>query len=340
MMKKVLIIAAGDNFNFIRDIGDALKKDFDVKLFDTEKVMNARYTEKVSWWERVMTEIKRVDLVWLEWADGLPLEIITKQNPRNFPDRKIILRIHRYELFNPHLLNRIKIINQERLNALVFVSEYVWGIFAEKFPIMSDDLANIGKDKTHIIPNLIDIDKFPFHERDRGYNLLFLGRVSYVKNLPLMLTMFHELLKLDPNYMLHIVGEITDPEVHYYQDNFINKLGIEDNVKLYGHIPNDQLPDFMKEMSFICCSSIFESQGVGILEGMATGLKPVIFNFPGAENFFPDKWLYMDRSKFIMRIMEPGYKSELYRQFVLDRYSIQKNLRLYKNLINEVLKGD
>ena len=40
-----------------------------------------------------------------------------------------------------------------------------------------------------------------------------LGRMSYVKNLPLALTMFHELMKLDSRYKLHIVGGGSQNEI-------------------------------------------------------------------------------------------------------------------------------
>ena len=93
----------------------------------------------------------------------------------------------------------------------------------------------------------------------------------------------------------------------------------------------------MESMSYILSTSIFESQGLGILEAMCCGLKPVVFNFPGAENIFPSVCLWTDLEQFKMKFM-PYHQSFDYHKWVVDKYSIEKNIHLYKNLINETLK--
>ena len=321
MKPKLLVIAAANNFNFINDIIMGLKGDFDITILDTDGSTIMR---------DIHNAIRETDCIWFEWFDGVVVSTLMDAFTRKkyLWKKKIILRIHRYELFQDHLINQFNFIEPEMINQLVFVSEYVKQIGASLFPWM---------EKGAVIPNLIDMTKFPFHDRDKGYNLLMLGRISYVKNLPFMLDMFNELLKLDSRYRLHIVGDIHEKELVYYLQNYISKLNLEGKIISYGHIPNDELPELMKEMNYILCSSIFESQGVGILEAMACGLKPVIFNFPGAETFFPENILYMDRKDFVMRIMEPHYDSEEYHNFVGKYYSIQRRIGLYRDLINEVL---
>jgi len=303
---KLLIVAAANNTHFLDDIVKALPVELEKRNFQD------------------------ADVIWLEWADGDCLKLLLDSFYREkyLRKKKTILRIHRYELFNPSILNLIGKIDPMVIDHLVFVSHYVRQIGISHFPWM---------EKGVVIPNLIDVDKFPFnkdHLPMPGYDLLFLGRISYVKNLPLMLNMFNELLKIDSNYRLNLVGNIHEPELIYYLDNYIDKAKLTGKINIHGHIENELLPDFIKGMSYIVSSSIFESTGIGILEGMATGLRPVIFNFPGAEYLFPEQWLYIDRQKFVDIILRGGMQPKMCREFVLQNYSVQRKIGLYEELIN------
>ena len=315
--KKLLIIAAANNFHFIHAIAEAMRDEFDVLGYQMSRTLT--------------NTISIYDIVWLEWMDGIAISalLIPKSN-----NTKYIVRLHRYELFTPRTLKLIQDITDsgdyKKIDKLVFVSNFIREIGIKKFPWM--------KEISVVIPNLFDHTKFPMAEnKKKGYNLLFLGRVSYVKNLPLCLTMFHELLKLDSNYKLHVVGEIADPELKYYAENFISKTKIQDNIVWHGRTQSDELPSLMVDMSYIICSSIFESQGMGIIEGMSCGLKPLIFDFPGAEYIYPAKWRWIDRTDFIYDVLHSCNPQE-YRNYVIDRFSIEKNIDRYKNLINEVLE--
>ena len=309
--KRLLIIAAANNFHFIRDIADAMQDEFEIERFNSN------------------SPPQFCDIIWFEWFDGWGLQLL-KIKPSQ---TKCIIRLHRYELFTSRTLKLIQDVTDsgayKNINKLVFVSETIKQIGISKFPWM--------KDISVVIPNLFDHTKFPLAKRNKGYNLLFLGRISYVKNLPLCLTMFHELLKLDSNYILNIVGEIADVELKYYVENFIEKTKIQDNITWMSRIPHDKVPNLMADMHYILCSSIFESQGIGIVEGVATGLKPVIFDFPGAEQFYPEKWRWTDRTDFVGNILSPDYNPQEYHDYAIKNYSIKKNIWRYKNLIEETV---
>ena len=318
MKFKVRIVACSDNFHFIQDLIPALSDEFDIKKVNS--------TDR----KTIINELYEADLIWLEWADGISIDIIkTLFLSPHFSEKKTILRLHRYELFTPRTIMQIKLLpigSIGRIDKLVFVSKTVQQIGVDKFPWMKNSV---------VIPNLMDHTKFPFTDRERGYNIMMLGRMSYVKNLPLALTMFNGLYKIDPRYKLHIVGEISDPELVYYLDNFIRKTRCGD-IRYHGRIDNDKLPEFMKDMRYILCSSVFESFGMGILEAMCCGLKPVVFDFPGAENIFPTEWCWLDFEQF-ERIINSGYEPMDYHNFVYENYSIEKNIHLYKEIINNVL---
>ena len=209
MKPKVRIVACADNFHFIKDLIPALSDEFDIKALPFAEIPGAGWKNFVS-----------SDVIWLEWADGASLNAldIIRQS-YSLVNTKTILRLHRYELFTQRTVDNIWALSNEsvsRIDRLVFVSKVVQQIGISKFPWMKESV---------VIPNLIDHTKFPFQGKTRGFNIMMLGRMSYVKNLPLALSMFNELTKLDQRYQLHIVGEISDPELVYYLENFINKTG-------------------------------------------------------------------------------------------------------------------
>lgn len=322
MKPKLLVIAAANNYHFINPILDGLKDEFDLGL--TRDPINF-YSINDLW-----RAIEKTDIIWLEWLDGISLHILNvlKLQGATLPKKKYIVRCHRYELFGERRLLQIQAVEPSTISKLVFVSEHVRQIGIQHFPWMADSV---------VIPNLIDIDKFPFVDREEGKNLLFLGRISYVKNLPQMLTYFQDLVGMDSDYHLHVVGQISDPELFYYKENFIAKAGLENHVTFHGRQEGEDLKRIMADMTHIACESVFESQGVGILESMATGLKPVIFSFLGAENLFPEKYLHIDRKGFLKAMLEEDYNPAEYREFVEDNYSIQNKIGLYRDLINSTL---
>ena len=65
---------------------------------------------------------------------------------------------------------------------------------------------------------------------------------------------------------------------------------------------------------------------MGVLEAMAAGIKPVIFNFPGAAELFGSDYLFTTPEAFCRRICEPHYDSATYRSFVERRYPLSAQL--------------
>jgi hypothetical protein len=65
---------------------------------------------------------------------------------------------------------------------------------------------------------------------------------------------------------------------------------------------------------------------MGLLEAMACGLKPVIHNFPGAEEIFPSEFLFNISEEFCEQILSDTYEPKGYRRFVEEIYPLQKKL--------------
>jgi hypothetical protein len=65
---------------------------------------------------------------------------------------------------------------------------------------------------------------------------------------------------------------------------------------------------------------------MGVLEGMACGLKPVIHNFPGADQIFPSEFLFNISEEFCRQICSDWYEPRAYRRVIEERYSLERQL--------------
>ncbi len=312
--KRLLIIPAAGNMNFLGDIAEALKEKFEIYIHNSGIEQNVYFSQ--------------YDYVWLEWADGYPLFLATKFTKEQLGAARIIFRIHKYELMIERTLSEIKKINPDMIDKLIFVSDYMKQIGLFQFPWME-----MGE----VMPNLIDHTKFPYVERkSKGYNLLYLGRIGHIKNLPYLMQLFYELLLCDGRYKLHVVGEMYDKEIYYFKENFIKKipyLDIGKNIIFHGQIKHSEVPAMMAEMDYIVSTSTFESQGVGAIEGMCTGMKPVIYNYGSADESFQPEHLFMTRADFLNRILYGKCDSIKYHEYAVRNFSIKENLWRYVKII-------
>jgi 2-polyprenyl-3-methyl-5-hydroxy-6-metoxy-1,4-benzoquinol methylase len=170
---------------------------------------------------------------------------------------------------------------------------------------------------------------------------------SIVENLNLkivkraiILQHFKELHRLNNNYKLFFAGDFSgDHEqgtLEWYMRYIVEKLGLQDNVFFDGFIDNHKLPDWLEDKHYIVTGSIAEGHPVGIMEAMSCGLKPVIHAYPGVENHYPNKYIYRDVQEFIKIITDDEYDSFEYSQFISENYSLEKQLNLIKDILNQM----
>ena len=69
---------------------------------------------------------------------------------------------------------------------------------------------------------------------------------------------------------------------------------------------------------------------------MACGLKPVIHNFPGAEQIFSSEYLFNISEEFCQQIISESYEPKRYRNFVEEKYPLKKQLSNINNLFNQI----
>ena len=141
--------------------------------------------------------------------------------------------------------------------------------------IIIEELKEKGvRSKLIYLSNGIDIDKFAFKKEymKNSYKILHVGRLGFEKNAGVIIKAMPSVLSIFPDAKLTIVG--SGPAL-LSLIVLTKKLKLNDNVVFSGYIPNDELPDVIRDHDIFVTASTMETQGLVILESMSCGL-PVV----------------------------------------------------------------
>lgn len=267
--------------------------------------------------------IKSASTVWLEW--GAEMSIAATNEPGLLEDKKkVVLRLHSYEILG-RLAGEI---NYGVVTDVVFVSHFMRRIFERRFP------GRLKGRRVHIIHNGIDLDKFPFIAGKGRRKIAFIGQMDPKKDPMVMLQAFAFLHNRHPELELHVAGAPDNNRYYMTMPDFLAKNGLDqETAHFYGHVKD--IPAWLADKDFILCTSPFESQGVGLLEAMHRGLRPLIYSFPGSEELYPASFLWKNFDD-LERLMLEGPEPEECRRFVAEKYSMSRQAANFL----KVLTGD
>jgi len=136
------------------------------------------------------------------------------------------------------------------------------------------------EDKIEVIPNGIIFDKFSNSSSGdfkQKYNIegrvvLFVGLLQQRKGVQHLLKAASQILKKVPDTVIVIVGK---GEYRKHLVKLSNDLGIEDKVKFFGFLSDQELLEVYSMVDILVLPSAFEGLPTVILEAMASG-KPVV----------------------------------------------------------------
>lgn len=127
------------------------------------------------------------------------------------------------------------------------------------------------KTKIKVIPNINSYSIQNLSLEKKENRLLYIGRLQYQTKRVDRLLKAWSLNNLDNNCVLDILGDGPDRE---YYEKISKRLGLK-NVVFHGF--QDPL-EFYKKAKIIALTSTHESFGMTLIEGMANGCVPIVFN--------------------------------------------------------------
>lgn len=161
---------------------------------------------------------------------------------------------------------------------LIVPTKKIYSLFKEKYKYERN---------IHIVPTGIEIERF-FKEKinqkdvnqigkeleitEKDFIILFIGRLGKEKNIEFLIENQLSFVKKYPFCKLIIIGDGPDAPVY---EKLVNKLKLQNNVKLIGKKTFDDIPKYYQIANVFATASKSETQGLTVIEAMAASI-PVV----------------------------------------------------------------
>jgi glycosyltransferase involved in cell wall biosynthesis len=256
------------------------------------------------------------EIVWLEWCWDHAVWATTSGD---LTGKRCVIRLHSIEALQTNYPANV---DWSKVDRLVTVGEDITGVLLSNTPSIAEYL------QPDIIPNGIDMDRFAMGSGDR-HLIGWVGHLEPKKNPMLLLQIAHALHRADPRYLFHVAGVFTDLRTARYVKHFMASLGLGGIVRFDGSIAD--MPTWYADKGVLLSTSMYESFGLNIGEAMAVGAFPVVHDFPGADQIWPEECLFasVEQAVALIRSSRPG----LYREWVGDRYGLERQQQAVLRLL-------
>lgn len=236
------------------------------------------------------------DVVFVDFCDENAVYLTQHMNELH-PKPRVVIRLHGFEA-QSWFMGSVK---WDEVAALIVVSPKFKEIVASKVP---------GLD-AYVVSNGIDLDRFQLQEESDMDNdaIVYAGYLNKKKGPTLLRTV----MASTPDKQFHIGGLHQDAQVQlYFEDLRLN------NVSYYGWIKTEE---FLKGKRFVLSTSVTESFGMSLAEGMAMGLTPLVHAWPGARHVWPEECIWRTFDEFQHLAAQP-LSPVWCREWIEKRYSM------------------
>jgi glycosyltransferase involved in cell wall biosynthesis len=244
------------------------------------------------------------------------------------------MTLHGSDLLLSHTYLDLKLAN---CSACFTVSEYNLNYIRQHYPLVDDRkliLRRLGVDVTS--PALM---QWAAHD---CFTLLAVGRLHRVKDHEFLLRGCAALCSRGMNLQCLIAGDGPEKESLVRQ---VRKLGLENQVKLLGHIAHSKLASLYCQADLVVLTSRSEGIPVVLMEAMARGIPVLAPNITGIPELIVDGqsgFLYkpgslqdfVERVEFIRNSLDAlDAVRRTARQHVMQNFDRQTNLRVFADAL-------
>ena len=274
---------------------------------------------------------KDYKILFIEWGSYI-FAIITYILKLIKINKPVLVRMHRYEIFEP-LLYRIDFSN---VTKIILVSEYTKDELLKRLPHLEDKIV--------VIPNGIEEKGFyPAPNKKITFKIGILGRLSSEKRLDLLIEIMKKID--DKRIKIHVGG---DGDMKTTLIKKINDNGLSNRIILDGYI--SKVREWFNDKDLIINNSDVESFGVALIEGMACGVIPLMRGWDAAKYVFPEEFILpYDENAFVNEMVKKildfyqleemvvKQKRDFVRKYVVERYTLKIQLERFDSLFKSLI---
>ena len=210
------------------------------------------------------------------------------------------------------------------------------------------------QEKLRVLPLGLDTTRFQLCAQRGGAKLLAVAALIPVKDYPTLLHAVAHARRERPDLELTVAGWKGNREELRRIEGLKEELGISEAVTILGEVHHHQIMNLYAEHSLFVHSSLYEAQGMAILEALATGM-PVVSTEVGIVASLPDQLVYRctarqpeEMAQQIVRSLEtPCHAEKAYHQgpqLIGDRFDasnvVEKFIEHYQEIIHERISNE
>jgi len=202
----------------------------------------------------------------------------------------LVVVLHSLRDFNLPLKDLLKTYRRTALDGLLIIVHRIVGrrilkiadiIFAVSDTIKREAIKYLGSVRVIVTGNGVDANKFRPLNLEKEYHAVFHGRIDFVqKGIGTLLKAWRVVTNNFPSVKLLLIGGFEDDHNRKLLIEFIEILGLKNNVTVTGFVSDDELIDLLNKSKIFVLPSRFEGFGLSVLEAMSCGLPCIISDIP------------------------------------------------------------
>lgn len=251
------------------------------------------------------------DIYWFDFCDN-NLISATREDAEHLKGKKVIARLHSVEAY----MGYHNQIDWSGVDDLIFVSEHMKRKCSD---------ADYKDCRLHVVHNGVDLSKFTFRPKPPPTDTFaYVGNIIPQKGLLTFATL------LPRGATWHVAGL---SRMHGREGEFWELMKATRDIREEGPVEDVNAWLDEKHPRWLVQPSYSESFSLIIAEAMAKGIKPIINDYVGAVELWPEDLIYTYATD-LEEIMAGSYEPEFYRTWVAIRYDIDKKVAEIKDILH------